>query len=132
MRRLIERSNLRFQPVGAIPDMKLPCVRFTVRRLMIAVAVVAVLLGASDAVARLREQAFTCQLIAGIHALGEELHTHPEKYEGTCMGWAAPTFQADPRLDSKLAVYHAALRRKYESAAAHPWLAVDPDPPPPR
>ena len=25
--------------------------------------------------------------------------------------------------------YHALLRRKYEYAASHPWLAVDPDPP---
>jgi len=31
----------------------------------------------------------------------------------------------------ELAKYHGALRRKYESAAWHPSLPVEPDPPPP-
>jgi hypothetical protein len=30
------------------------------------------------------------------------------------------------------AAYHAAMRRKHEWAAWHPWAAVAPDPPPPR
>ena len=29
------------------------------------------------------------------------------------------------------AAHHDALRRKYESAARHPWLPVPPDPPEP-
>jgi hypothetical protein len=28
--------------------------------------------------------------------------------------------------------YHAMLARKYQAAASHPWLPVEPDPPPPR
>jgi hypothetical protein len=28
--------------------------------------------------------------------------------------------------------YHAVLARKYRAAASHPWLPVEPDPPPPR
>ncbi len=28
--------------------------------------------------------------------------------------------------------YHAVLARKYQAAASHPWLPVEPDPPPPR
>ena len=30
------------------------------------------------------------------------------------------------------AIYHAALRRKYERAARYPWLPVPPDPPEPK
>jgi uncharacterized protein HemY len=32
---------------------------------------------------------------------------------------------------SRLAGYHARLRAKYERAARHPWLHVEPDPPEP-
>jgi len=32
----------------------------------------------------------------------------------------------------RAAAYQAGLRRKYEYAAAHPWLLVSPDPPPPK
>lgn len=33
--------------------------------------------------------------------------------------------------DSRKAAYHAAMRRKYEDAAACPWFPVAPDPPEP-
>jgi hypothetical protein len=32
----------------------------------------------------------------------------------------------------RLVAYHAAMARKYENAARHPWLPVEPDPPEPR
>jgi hypothetical protein len=32
---------------------------------------------------------------------------------------------------SQLVTYHAEMKRKYEYAAAHPWLPVEPDRPPP-
>jgi hypothetical protein len=33
--------------------------------------------------------------------------------------------------DAESAAHFAALRRKYERAARHPWLPVEPDPPTP-
>jgi hypothetical protein len=35
------------------------------------------------------------------------------------------------RRRAEMAAYHARMRRKWEHAAARPWLSVDPDPPPP-
>ncbi len=34
--------------------------------------------------------------------------------------------------DAQRGAYHAALARKYRYAASHPWLPVEPDPPPPQ
>jgi hypothetical protein len=39
---------------------------------------------------------------------------------------------AEARAMQPLIDYYAALRRKYERAAARPWLPVEPDPPPPQ
>ena len=38
---------------------------------------------------------------------------------------------AEARAMQPIIDYYAALRHKYERAAARPWLPVDPDPPPP-
>ncbi len=111
--------------------MRWPRVRFTVRGMMVMVAVVAVSLGTCRAVERLRVRAFEYQIAEGVHAWAERLHAHAQKYEGACLGWASPPFRANPKIDSRLATYHAALRRKYEYAASHPWFPVEPDPPPP-
>jgi hypothetical protein len=46
--------------------------------------------------------------------LADEVRREQSKYHAT---------QAD---------YHAVLARKYRAAASHPWLPVEPDPPPPR
>jgi hypothetical protein len=58
------------------------------------------------------------------------------------MRWLSPERRARIKADrvislrlverySGLAAYHAALARKYEYAADHPWLPVELDPPPP-
>jgi hypothetical protein len=39
--------------------------------------------------------------------------------------------RAGAALYHKSAAYHAALKKKYLAAAAHPWRAIEPDPPPP-
>jgi hypothetical protein len=91
---------------------RLPRVRFTVRRLMVAVAVVGITLGALAACrsrsARFREirDRHRAAMIVGFEAPGE----------------AAPAARLD---------WHRAIERKYEYAARHPWLPVAPDPPEP-
>jgi hypothetical protein len=39
--------------------------------------------------------------------------------------------ERDGLLWQRRAAHHAALRRKYEFAASHPWMSVPPDPPAP-
>jgi hypothetical protein len=112
--------------------MRWPRVRFTVRRMMVAVAVVAVGLGALI-------------LIARSHAYSVRAGNHGYR-EWRC--WEAiRVYGADPRgvtlrgpepvevfidRSRRLAGYYATLRRKYEQAAARPWLPVEPDPPEPQ
>jgi hypothetical protein len=106
-------------------------VRMTTRRWMIVVAVVACLFAAG----RIREdeaRRTRYRFLARFHAFGEDLHAHPEKYDGRYLGVDRPPFRANRRLDPALAAYHAQLKGKYQLAARHPWLAVPPDPPPPK
>jgi hypothetical protein len=111
--------------------MRIPRLRFTVRRLMLAVAVVAALLGCAD-LWRRREH---YRRLAETHALSEMVLR-----VDSVMARGDPTGGPGVRLldlsDSleeaaKWADYHAGLRRKYERAARYPWLPVAPDPPPP-
>jgi hypothetical protein len=83
--------------------MRLP--RMTTRRWMVAVAVAAVLMGASH----LAWLNWVYQVAALTHGVEEEA--------------------ADAAMNRKTAEYHAALRRKYEHAARYPWLPVKADPP---
>jgi hypothetical protein len=41
------------------------------------------------------------------------------------------TWRAEAELGLGLAAYHGELRQKYEYAASHPRVTVEPDPPPP-
>jgi hypothetical protein len=82
--------------------MKIPHPRFTVRRLMVAVAIVALPIGLWG-----RSMAFA--RIAREHAAREKDF-------------------ADARASS----YHWNLAVKYERAAMYPWLPVAPDPPEPQ
>jgi hypothetical protein len=103
--------------------MRVPRVRFTVRRMMAAVAIVAVLLGWIQ-----------------MRKRWEELR---ELYEGRCVIHAAHEYlERDGGVDvfsgigvvkpnAERATYHARMRGKYERAARYPWLTVEPDPPPP-
>jgi hypothetical protein len=88
--------------------MWLPRVRFTVRRMMVAVAVLAISMAAGlrwfDLRSRARAYAF----------------------------WAAvsPVSFKGPK-GERLATHYDLLRLKYEWAARYPWLPVAPDPPEP-
>jgi hypothetical protein len=54
-----------------------------------------------------------------------------EAYGGERMIRIAAEYRAEVKLYVKLAAYHASLLRKYERAAALPWLPIAADPPEP-
>ena len=94
----------------------MPWVRFTVRRLMIAVAVAGVALGAWGIVARRR-------------ARFERLFSHH-------FGLAGPSVNRSFDPGHRVFVtakgrWHHDLAMKYAEAARRPWLPVVPDPPEP-
>ena len=101
--------------------MPLPRVRFTVRRMMVAVAIAGVLVGGL----RMRRLSAVYQALSESNANDEDFYLaalsdrfklgHPS-YERTFRD----------RLD-----YHRSMRVKYERAARRPWLPVPPDPPEP-
>jgi hypothetical protein len=125
--------------------MRLPRVRFTIRRIMIVVASVALLMGglrllwlrsayrkAALAHAAYENLARTLQRMVENEgkdereleiAFGMKVEPEPEPVKATRA--------ADARVNRKTAEYHAALRQKYERAAARPWAPIAPDPPPP-
>jgi hypothetical protein len=114
--------------------MRLPRVRFTVRRLMVVVAVAAALMGAFVEYVRL------CRKSTDFRARAEE-HAALEQ----TLRWTIATSGADSPIDispgpgmrSKrftaraVTDWQAALRRKYERAAHYPWLPVVADSPQP-
>ena len=105
--------------------MTLPRVRFTVRRMMVAVAIVASLFGAG----RVWSQWTGYRRAAELHGHIAVCLRRPEPklFEpdfGNCCGPSG----SDRVL---MADYHERLRRKYESAMWTFWRLVPPDPPPP-
>jgi hypothetical protein len=98
--------------------------RLTTRRLMILVALVAVLLAAE----RVFRQSMHYLQKAEDHALRSDRwvrsYTYPEAPFTNCMG-------PHGRDKLLLANYHDQLKQKYEYAACHPWASLPPDPPPP-
>jgi len=109
--------------------MRMPRVRFTVRRMMIAVAVAALILYVEN----LRRRHVTFQRRATINA--SYARQFREAFEKRSLNVFAfqhgPVFAATPTLRFKWAEYHENLSRKYERAASHPWETVPADPPPP-
>jgi hypothetical protein len=106
--------------------MHLPRVRFTVRQLMAAVTVLALVLAVVDQLRRRREsfqqRAKVCrQKVCDAYMDEQSART-------------TNRFDYDPRTTAayyQLIEYYGALRVKYERAAAHPWWFVGPDPPEP-
>jgi hypothetical protein len=92
--------------------MRLRLPRFTVRRLMIAVAIAALALGLVQSMGR-RSAAFRLKA---------------REHEGTFKTLIGPntTFPVSPAT-----AHHRLMAEKYRLAARHPWLPVCPDPPEP-
>jgi hypothetical protein len=114
--------------------MRLPRVRLTVRRLIIAAGVVEAAAGAEA----LRRRAEGFRELARYHASEEvALLGQARLWEsGPGVGCADIAPDATPeesaRACRRRAAYEAGLSRKYGRAAARPWLPVAPDPPEPR
>jgi hypothetical protein len=101
--------------------MKLPRMRFTVRRLMIAVAVVGLVYGAFTM--WMRSQRFSEK--AANHARIEVW------YQALVEGLSPSLTPTEEKIRScrEIAARSRSLRQKYELAARCPWLSVEPDPP---
>jgi hypothetical protein len=125
-----------------------PRLRLRVRTLLVLVALAALV---SSAEAARRRRALFGRL-AAYHARREWFYTGMEAYtradsERRAALWRRDYVHRHPdrpvphlsqRGDAGLLLdlarrigYHDSLRRKYEHAAAHPWLSPAPDPPPP-
>ena len=89
----------------------MPRVRFTIRRMLVAIAVVAVYLGWSRWMER-RSERFRALWIEHINKVGEISSPKPSPRE--VQGY-----------------YHLKMGEKYKSAMNRPWLPVEPDPPEP-
>jgi hypothetical protein len=104
--------------------MKLPLVRFTIRRLMVGVAMAALLLGAIVGVEN-RRQRFLA--IANIHRANliawEEVGSSEASRERFDISGRKVSLEADR--------WHLQMAEKYDRAARYPWLPVRPDPPEP-
>ena len=126
--------------------MRLPRVRFTVRGMLIAVASIALLMGGL----RLVWLRSVYRKAALAHAAYENLARtlqsmvendgKDERELAIAIGMkVAPESEAvrakraaDASVNQKTAEYHATLKQKYERAASRPWVALAPDPPPPK
>jgi hypothetical protein len=132
--------------------MRLPRVRFTVRRLMIAVAIIAILCGVglqirlairlsrlsaeyAQRVAKFADFESTWRKSERHHRQrGEELR---KLVDDPRQGVGGPEFwrrQAKGEADEaeklkSLADFHASMKAKYQAAARRPWIDVEPDPP---
>ena len=103
--------------------MPLPRVRFTVRRLMIAVAVVAVLLGGE---LLRRKRADRLERLAWL--AGRERMLLANRHDPSLEIAAGNLKHGKPMGVEEALQEIAKQRRRFEYAAAHPWLPVPPDP----
>ncbi len=105
---------------------RLPRVRFTVRRLMVAVALAAVAIGGVAWVARVERLASEYRRQYARHSAEVQRYGEEASKALGLGGGRERHVRA-----SRLAAYHARLESKYGRAAHNPWLPVEPDPPPP-
>lgn len=113
--------------------MRWPRVRFTVRRMMIAVAITGVTLGVGlvlhrrAAAYRSRAAYHEAKAVTwmGVHAENDAWATDTSNPERASRAqWAVEQAWA-------AIVYHRNMCDKYLHAARYPWLSVEPDPPEP-
>jgi hypothetical protein len=116
--------------------MRLPRVKYTVRRMMVAVAILALAFG----IIRLwATRQLYLKKAAGHAGFRTEVLRSPETIAYWESRWTAQRegrparypWPGGPPFVPAMAQYHDAMRIKYERAARYPWLPVEPDPPPP-
>jgi hypothetical protein len=123
----------------------MPRVRFTIRGMMVLVAITAFLLG-GDVIRRRRDQ---YQRLAQAHATSARSANLVRKVSGlTASRFEEAAQKASGRSSydlgdqairarsmagywSRMEIYHQQLRRKYDEAVSRPWRPVSADPPPP-
>jgi hypothetical protein len=113
--------------------MRMPCVQFTIRGTMLAVAAVAVVLWSAQTASRWRVYRERAQYHASEHArLRAELLPDlvVERRYGFVPGCGLMRAWFETRFER--AEGHARLKSRYQRAAFHPWLPVEPDPPEPK
>ena len=113
--------------------MRLLRVRFTFRSMMVGVAVLACLIWGAQTVSRSR---FYRQL-AQSHAAHEirlraEVARDLEFERKHGYSWGCGVYRASLELQCERAEWHCRLKLKYQRAALHPWLRVEPDLPKPQ
>jgi hypothetical protein len=97
--------------------------RFTVRRLMVAVAIVALALTVYAGIERRRAR---LQRVAQHHWEEVAANSVVQADANRTIYRASASFR-----NRQLANYHVNLANKYANAARYPWLPVAPDPPEP-
>src|SRR5271170_1064681 len=120
-------------------------VRFTVRWMMVAVAIVALIIGCQLQYTRLQRlsEQYEGRVINAKRLVAQARLTASFSHEdwlSHCreidrMNRKHPPFQIargyPPELSKELIAYGESIRLKYERAARYPWLPVRPDPPRP-
>ena len=113
--------------------MKIPRVRFTVRRAMVTVAAVAL----AFAIARywnarsyyLEKAANHASFRANVLRTTDSIRYWEIRWTDQRLGRGAEyPWPAGPPFVPAMARYHDEMRQKYERAARYPWLRVEPDP----
>ncbi len=116
--------------------MKVPRVRFTVRRMMVVVAVVALAFGIFRLWALRELYLEKAANHAGFRAYmlrsPESIAHWEDRWTDQRIGKPARyPWPGGPPFVPAMAKYHDAMRIKYERAARYPWLPIEPDPPDP-
>jgi hypothetical protein len=107
--------------------------RMTTRRWMVAVAIVAILMGVGLDVGR-RSRRFARLAADHSNAALEHFHTLMTLGGPPLLADIPPTEPGPLRSlhrENALVSYHSALTKKYQRAARYPWLPVAPEPPKP-
>jgi len=115
--------------------MPFPRPRFTVRRLMVAVAIAAVGLASLNPILlRLRKRSAEFANIADLHNMISNVYTlgTPPPGGSWCEHSQPCSLPACKSMYAKSRIYYAGLSRKYEFAARYPFLPLLPDPPEPK
>ncbi len=104
--------------------------RFTVRRLMVAVAIAGLLLAGFNEFKRLQRQAGFYRDRAREHAeMVETLQSFVGKPGMSRLDCSpGPGLRSVPYPIQAVIEHESRLKRKYERAARYPWLSVEPDP----
>jgi hypothetical protein len=104
--------------------MRWPCVRFTVRGMMVAVAILAAFIKVEQA----HERYWYYHERVARHDMEERLFRSMNGETVTFIVTGSRVAVASRTVVIAAAEVHARLRQKYERAAARPWPPVEPDP----